>query len=180
MFTPRADVWLLRAETAVDRVRLAAALLVSGEGRLCATLAVGLTLSLWWPDSPPSVPERVVHLPGSGWVDADDVEGLAPGVPDGERLVVVPESRLAAAITEAPAAPSLSASDGSGLAAMAFGRPLSINRATAGELESLPGIGPALAARIVAGRPYTTVEDLDRVRGIGPATLARLRSRVVP
>lgn len=54
-----------------------------------------------------------------------------------------------------------------------------VNRATARELEALPGIGPALAGRIVASReeegPFRTVEDLQRVRGIGPATVERLR-----
>lgn len=54
-----------------------------------------------------------------------------------------------------------------------------VNRATARELEALPGIGPALAGRIVASReeegPFRSVEELQRVRGIGPATVARLR-----
>ena len=57
--------------------------------------------------------------------------------------------------------------------------PLDINRATAAELEQLPGIGPALAARIIAKRDsmggFRRVDDLDAVRGIGPAKLQRLR-----
>jgi competence ComEA-like helix-hairpin-helix protein len=52
------------------------------------------------------------------------------------------------------------------------------NRASAAELEALPGVGPALAARIVAerqaGGAYRAASDLTRVRGIGPATAARL------
>ena len=60
--------------------------------------------------------------------------------------------------------------------------PLDLNRATAAELETLSGIGPALAARIVAYRDsvggFASVEELGRVRGIGPATLERLRPRV--
>ena len=55
---------------------------------------------------------------------------------------------------------------------------LNVNRATAVELEALPGIGPALARRIVADResqgPFATVSALDRVPGIGPALMARL------
>ncbi len=55
---------------------------------------------------------------------------------------------------------------------------LNVNRATAVELEGLPGIGPALARRIVADReargPFATVEALDRVPGIGPALVTRL------
>ena len=55
---------------------------------------------------------------------------------------------------------------------------LNVNRATAVELERLPGIGPALAQRIVADReargPFATVAAIDRVPGVGPALLARL------
>ena len=66
-------------------------------------------------------------------------------------------------------APGLKGPDGPGL---------NVNRATAVELEALPGIGPALARRIVADResqgPFATVAALDRVPGIGPALMARL------
>lgn len=55
--------------------------------------------------------------------------------------------------------------------------PVDINRAEHEELASLPGIGPALAERIIAGRPYASVDELDRVRGIGPKRLDDLRAR---
>jgi competence ComEA-like helix-hairpin-helix protein len=56
--------------------------------------------------------------------------------------------------------------------------PVDVNLASAEELVALPGIGPALAARIVeerAKRMFTSVDDLTRVPGIGPATVERLR-----
>jgi competence protein ComEA len=56
--------------------------------------------------------------------------------------------------------------------------PVDINAASAGELQDLPGVGPALAERIVAARRermFTSLDDLARVRGIGPATVERLR-----
>jgi len=59
--------------------------------------------------------------------------------------------------------------------------PLDLNRASAEDLEALPGIGPALAARILAARQerlFSSIEDLERVPGIGPATLQRLRALV--
>lgn len=60
--------------------------------------------------------------------------------------------------------------------------PVDVNRATADELATLPGIGPALARRIVLWRaengPFATVDDLEKVPGIGPATVRRLRPRV--
>ena len=55
---------------------------------------------------------------------------------------------------------------------------VSVNSASIAALETLPGIGPAMAQRIVEGRPYGTVEDLLDVKGIGPKTLEKLRDRV--
>lgn len=57
---------------------------------------------------------------------------------------------------------------------------VSINTASPGELQSLPGVGPAIAARIVEARPFDRLEDLLRVRGIGPATLERLGGLIRP
>lgn len=60
--------------------------------------------------------------------------------------------------------------------------PLNLNAASAEELTALPGIGEALAARIVEHReangPFETVEDLTDVSGIGPAKLAALEGLV--
>lgn len=59
---------------------------------------------------------------------------------------------------------------------------VSINQAGAKELESLPGIGPALAQRIVDHRaehgPFASVDQLREVPGIGEAKLAALRELV--
>lgn len=58
------------------------------------------------------------------------------------------------------------------------GTPVDLNRATARELQELPGIGPALAERIVAFRtergPFAKPEELMEVSGIGAKTYARL------
>jgi competence protein ComEA len=55
---------------------------------------------------------------------------------------------------------------------------ININTATAAELETLPGIGPARAEDIIANRPYASIEELERVPGIGPAILEQLRDLV--
>ncbi len=47
---------------------------------------------------------------------------------------------------------------------------ISINTATQQELETLSGVGPSTALKIVEGRPYTVLEDLLNVSGIGEAT----------
>ena len=58
------------------------------------------------------------------------------------------------------------------------GTALNINKATAAELEALPGIGPVLAERIVEDRetrgPFASVEDLGRVEGIGDAVISEI------
>ncbi len=57
-------------------------------------------------------------------------------------------------------------------------QPIDINQATTEQLEALPGIGPELAKRIVAARPYASVDDLDRVSGIGASRLEQVRPYV--
>jgi competence protein ComEA len=47
---------------------------------------------------------------------------------------------------------------------------LDLNTATQAELEGLKGIGPALAAKIIAGRPYAQIEDIMKVKGIKEKT----------
>ncbi len=60
--------------------------------------------------------------------------------------------------------------------------PVNINSAAADELDSLPGVGPATAAAIIAHRdqygPFGSIEDLADVRGIGPSKLDALRGLV--
>ena len=59
--------------------------------------------------------------------------------------------------------------------------PIDLNTADAAELEELPGVGPAIAQRIVEHRdkngPFTSVDGLLEVSGIGPSTLEEIRGR---
>jgi competence protein ComEA len=76
---------------------------------------------------------------------------------------------------------------GDGAAAGAAGAgageaPVDLNTADTATLEQLPGIGPALAGRIVDHReqvgPFASMEDVDAVSGIGPAMMKRLEGLV--
>jgi competence protein ComEA len=53
-----------------------------------------------------------------------------------------------------------------------------VNTATAEQLQTLPGIGPAIAKAIIDGRPYSSVNDLERVKGLGATRLAELKGKV--
>jgi DNA uptake protein ComE-like DNA-binding protein len=59
----------------------------------------------------------------------------------------------------------------------ALEQPVDVNAASVDEIASLPGIGPTIAGRIVAGRPYASIDELLDVEGIGPKRLEALRPR---
>jgi competence protein ComEA len=106
---------------------------------------------------------------------------LARTVVDGEQL------RVPAPGEEVPAPPAPAGGGASGGAAGGTGSPgagalVDLNSADEAALDTLPGIGPALAGRIIAWREengrFASVDELDEVSGIGPTLLERLRDLV--
>jgi len=55
--------------------------------------------------------------------------------------------------------------------------PVDLNTASLKELEELPGVGEATAKKIVAGRPYSSVDDLAKA-GVSKSTISKIRSQV--
>ena len=113
----------------------------------------------------------------AGLDDLLRVRGIGPATLERIR----PSLDLPAGRSRRPVPPR-NAPAGEGTLAPGASAPIDVNRADVETLQRLPGIGPALASRIVetrAERPFRSVDDLLRVRGIGPATLARMRASVV-
>jgi competence protein ComEA len=108
---------------------------------------------------------------------------LAAPLADGQRLYVPRTGEVAppAVAAEGGGTPS-GAVGGAGGASPSASSPLDLNAATAEQLDTLPGVGPATAAAIVDHRqrngPFATVDGLLDVRGIGPAKLEAIRDLV--
>lgn len=116
---------------------------------------------------------------------------LAASLKDGQQLAVpaVAPTRpantrtgaIVAASDDTADAPNESASDPP-VTAPSPSNPININTAALADLESLPGVGPAIAQRIVTYRethgPFARVEDIQNVSGIGPKIFAGLKELI--
>ncbi len=121
---------------------------------------------------PDAIVRDAVQAAGGATAEADlEAVNLALPLADGMH-VHVPRQGEASGIP-----PITRASDASASGAKAAAR-VNINTATAEELDTLPGIGPTMAQRIIEGRPYEKPEDILRVPGIGDAIFAKLRDRI--
>jgi competence protein ComEA len=119
--------------------------------------------------------ERAGGARASGDVNAIN---LAAKVADGQQIVVPSRTPGGAAASAAVSA------GGAGAAGDVPGPPISLNSATAEQLDTLDGVGPATAQKIIAWRTqhggFRSVADLGQVPGIGPKKLAALKDRVQP
>jgi competence protein ComEA len=123
--------------------------------------------------------------PGDRVIDAVDRAGgardsadltllnLAAPLVDGQQILVPKHGATTGTVSTGTGTGSV----GSGSTAL-----VNINTADEATLETLNGVGPVLAASIIAYRtehgPFASVDQLDEVSGIGPATLEDLRSQV--
>lgn len=133
----------------------------------------------------------LVELPsGSRVADAVEAAGgpttraqpasvnLARPLVDGEQVVVLRRGEAGAGPATAADSPHVGGPDASGV----VGGPVDLNTATMEQLDTLPGIGPVLAQRILDWRTangrFSSVDELAEVKGIGEATLGELRPSV--
>lgn len=116
---------------------------------------------------PGSRVQDAIHAAGGLLPEADESAlNLAALLKDGQRVQAVTPAQAQATTASEPAS----------------GIPVDINSASQEALESLPGIGPVLAQRIIAYResngPFAAVEDLQQVEGVGADTFEKLRDLV--
>jgi len=118
-----------------------------------------------------SIARDAITAAGGPLPDADlNRVNLAQSLSDGQQIYV---PRVGEAAVIEP---------GAGAAASVPAGPININTATQAQLESLPHIGPAIAARIIQYRdehgPFARIEDIQNVPGIGPATFADIQALI--
>jgi competence protein ComEA len=103
---------------------------------------------------------------------ADRQLNLAAPLHDGDEIHVPVRGELAASAGGAGDSPAGAAASG----------PIDLNRATADQLDTLPGIGPVTVAKIVAAReeqPFASIDDLGTRKVVGAATLEKIRALVI-
>jgi competence protein ComEA len=124
----------------------------------------------------------VFSLPQGSRV-ADAIRAAGGYSPDVDPRQAETKLNLAAKLQDAEliAVPRLGDGSGSAAPAAATSGLLDLNTATAEQLDTLPGIGPVTAAKILASRseqPFTSVDDLVTRKLVAASTLAKFRDRV--
>ncbi len=114
---------------------------------------------------------------------ADRGANLARPLTDGEQIVIPTQDELESSGARPGAGGTGGTSANTAGTSSSAAGPININTADTALLDTLPGVGPSTAQRIVADReangPFASVDDLARVTGIGPKKLESLRDLVV-
>lgn len=126
---------------------------------------------------------QAVEMAGGFASDADQqAVSLAVQLADGCRVYVPKKGEQVASGQTVQGGVGSGTTSGTGANGSGSGSKVLLNSATAEQLDTLPGIGPALAQKIVAYRdahgPFTSVDQLSNVSGIGPSKLEQIKPLV--
>ncbi|MBA3427726.1 MAG: helix-hairpin-helix domain-containing protein [Actinobacteria bacterium] len=190
-----------RRQALVAAVALLALLAVAGRTLAGAGASAPVAQTGLVPEPAGAAPRIVVHVTGAvarpglyrlkegsrvadavaragGATGKADTAAVNLAAPLADGIQVLMPSRVAGGAGAAAAA------GGSGAGGAGSGVPISLSSATIAELDTLPGVGPVTAQKIVDHRAahgaFSSVDDLDAIPGIGPARLGQLRGLVTP
>jgi competence protein ComEA len=100
-----------------------------------------------------------------------EVEAFKPSLTVTAAPAAAPAAKKTAAPTAAKPGPEATAQT-------AAVTPVDLNTADQKALETLPGVGPALAKRIIEARPFQSLDDLAKVKGLSKTKVAGLKDKV--
>jgi len=118
--------------------------------------------------------QDAISAAGGFLIDADKTGiNLARALEDGEQLDIPSSDGSSPVIEDTPTALVLSGAEAD---------LININTASSTELDTLPGIGPTTAQKIIDYRtqngPFVSIEDIINVSGIGPGTYEKLKDKI--
>jgi competence protein ComEA len=118
------------------------------------------------------IADALAHAGGATRRAQLELVNVAAPLADGEQVVVPRRGTATAAATA------------SGAGGAPAAGPVHLSTATAEELDTLPGVGPVTAQKIITYRQqhggFSSVDELDAVPGIGPARMEQLKGLVAP
>lgn len=119
---------------------------------------------------------EAVALAGGFTSNADQSSvNLVRPLIDGEQILVLERATAKGLLSPQGSSGGLTSASGSALK-------INLNQATANQLDSLPGIGPAIAQRILdwrtANGAFRSISDLSKISGIGEKLIAKIRDSV--
>jgi competence ComEA-like helix-hairpin-helix protein len=132
----------------------------------------------------PATAKKIIAARPFTSVDELSKAGLSAKKIEAIKPFVTAGSSPAAAVPATPVTKSVPAVSSSAkgspvsTAKLAAGQVVNINTADSATLEALPGIGPAKAQAIIAGRPYTAKEDVMKIKGIKQGVFNKIKDSI--